>query len=278
MCDISKTKGAVFLLKVDKAIDYINNYKSAEHKYYASKRTRIDALTMKPLDIVTEILIIVMEHEGPQPIQGIAGRLGTILGYKDIFEGIQTASELISVVCFSDLYDIIPAKDSTTGSLMVKSNFSLEEKTKQFLANTKYLPPMLVEPLEIVDNRSCGYLTKTESIILGKMNHHDKPLALDVLNISNKIALSLDRSMLRFHEVSKKPLDSLEKVDNHRRMVNSSKVVYKELLEQGNKFYLTWRPDKRGRVYSQGYHVNLQSTSYKKAMINLHEKHLITGV
>jgi len=161
---------------------------------------------------------------------------------------------------------------------MVKANFSLEEKTKQFIANTKYLPPMLVPPREITSNRSCGYLTKTESVILGKMNHHDKPLALDVLNISNNIALSLDRSMLRFHEKSKKPLDSLEKIDNHRRMVNSSKVVYKELIEQGNKFFLTWRPDKRGRVYSQGYHVNLQSTSYKKALINLHEKHLITGV
>ena len=43
-------------------------------------------------------------------------------------------------------------------------------------------------------------------------------------------------------------------------------------------FYFTWKYDKRGRIYSQGYHVNIQSTSFKKSLINLHNKLVVTGV
>lgn len=280
LSDIVHARGRKFSISFEKAITLVDKYLSID-SYYNSKLLRIVKLKRdkwKAEELVMEVLIVVMEHEGAQPIQSAAGKIANILNYENIFDGIKTASELLATICYADLYDIIPAKNSKTGSLMVKSNFKLEEETLQFIANTKYLPPMITEPDEITCNTETGYLTQKQSIILGKQNHHDNFLALDAINIANSIALSLDRNMLRFNEVAKKPLDTPEKVANHRRMVNASKVVYKELITAGNKFYLTWRPDKRGRIYSQGYHVNLQSTSYKKAIINLHEKHLITGV
>lgn len=249
--------------------------------YYSSKAKRIEHLVgigLTNRELTLETLIIVMSIEGAQPIQSVAGKLATILNYEDTFDGIKTAAELISVISDSDIYDIIAANNSITGSLMVKSRFMLEEKTLQYIANTKYLPPMICTPKEIDSNFTSGYLTKDASVILGKGNHHNKYQALDALNIATNITLSLDMDMLRFEEKSKQHLNTPVKIANYRRLVTSSKIVYKELIEQGNKFNFDWRYDKRGRMYSQGYHVNIQATQYKKAIINLHEKHLIEGV
>jgi DNA-directed RNA polymerase len=43
-------------------------------------------------------------------------------------------------------------------------------------------------------------------------------------------------------------------------------------------FHLTHKVDKRGRIYSQGYHVNTQGAAFKKAMIELAKEELIEGV
>jgi len=50
------------------------------------------------------------------------------------------------------------------------------------------------------------------------------------------------------------------------------------MVSQGNEFYLTNKVDKRGRIYSQGYHINTQGTSFKKAMIDLAHEELVTGM
>ena len=64
-------------------------------------------------------------------------------------------------------------------------------------------------------------------------------------------------------------------MSNFLRLIISSRKVYQELLSYGNSFYLNWRFDKRGRMYSQGHEVNIQSTSYKKALINLTKREII---
>ena len=255
----------------------IKNY--IHGRYYKSKDIRIrhlkDNLIMK--DLVTDIMVIVMAEEGIQPIQSAASRLANTLDFENVFDGIKTASELLAVVCKTDMFDIIAANQSETGSLMIKSNYRLNDSTLQYIANTKYLPPLVCVPHAITSNSDNGYITKNESVILGKDNHHEEYQALDVLNTSQNIALSLDKETLEYEEVSKKPLDTPEKISNFLRIVVSSKQVYQDLLTHGNKFFFTWKYDKRGRVYSQGYHVNIQSTSFKKALINLNQKHLITG-
>ena len=39
--------------------------------------------------------------------------------------------------------------------------------------------------------------------------------------------------------------------------------------------FITHKFDKRGRIYSQGYHVHIQGTSYKKAILELHNKEMV---
>lgn len=268
--DISDT----LLIPIQKGVDALNLYLGGN--YYHSKNKRLEQLIDKPvLQLIMEVLILVLPVEGPQPIQGVAGQLAKYFIYEDLFDGIKTASEILVVLAETDLYDVICADSSDTGSIMIKSNYSLEEKTLQYIENTKYLPPMICIPDEITDNDISGYLTKSESVILGNGNHHHMPQALDVLNICNKMSLSLDPMILMYKELPKKTADTREKVEAHNRLVQASDETYEELLSQGNQFHLTWKYDKRGRIYSQGYHVNIQSTEYKKALINLTKKEII---
>lgn len=259
------------------SIEAIRKYTHGD--YYESKNKRIRYLrdTMQVTEIVTEIMIIILSVQGTQPIQAAASKLAHKLKFKDMWDGIRTASEILAVVCEADMFDIILAKNSETGSLMIESNFSLSDDTLLYLENTKYLPPMVCEPQPIVDNMSSGYLTKNESVILGAGNHHDDYQALDTLNIAQAVPLALNEYVFEMEETSKKPLDTDEKMRNFFRMVTSSRLVYHEMKRLGNRFFLTWKYDKRGRMYSQGYQINIQSTSFKKAIISLADKQVITG-
>ena len=250
---------------------------------YKSKQIRINHVNelihdkkVSVIDIVTEVILVVFQVEGISTIQSVCGQLSHLFQFEDIFDGIKTAAEILAVICESDLYDIIPAQDSETGSLLVESNYSLDEETKQYIAGTKYLPPMVCKPQYIQTNRDNAYLTISESFILGASNHHNEEINLTNLNLANSFALSLDENILQYEEESSKPLDTEEKKVNFERIRRGSREVYEELLDNGNQFYNTHKYCKRGREYTQGYHVHIQSTSYKKALINLHKKEVIS--
>jgi DNA-directed RNA polymerase len=68
----------------------------------------------------------------------------------------------------------------------------------------------------------------------------------------------------------KKRAKALDKYDR------SSKVVTKQVLSLGNEFYLTHKYDKRGRSYSQGYHINYQGNAWNKAVVCLADKEFVT--
>ena len=48
------------------------------------------------------------------------------------------------------------------------------------------------------------------------------------------------------------------------------------LVENGNRFYIPWGYDARGRFYTYGYYINPQGTSYQKAVLCLANKELIS--
>lgn len=266
------------------AIQLLDKYLMSDGGY-ASKNARIhhvcdliygDNPVLTKEDLITEIFLIVIQVEGIQTIQTVCGQLAPLLRFSDVFDAIKTAAEILAVVCDCDLYNIIAPADSETGTLTVSCNYSLDEETKQYMASTKYLPPMICKPSYITSNRDNAYLTVTESMILGHSNHHDEYINLDNLNLANSFALSLDENILQYEEESSKPLDTEEKRKNFERLRAGSREVYDELLDQGNKFHNTLRYCKRGREYTQGYHVHIQATSHKKALINLYKKEVIT--
>lgn len=261
--------------QIDIACEAINDHFSTNHlMWYPSKQQRWYLLRCMDItidDIVQELFITVLLTQRSN-IQGIIGNLVGLLEYKDPFDSVKLLSEIIAVVGKeTNMFDIILPEDSELGSLTVQANYELDEEIKQIIADTMYLPPMLCKPQHIYVNYDFDYLAKPSSKILGKHNHHDNKIALDVLNIINSVPLMLDEHILQYDEEPNKELDTIEKIEQFNRMAKSSRKVYDMMLQTGNRFYNTHKYDKRGRLYSQGYHVHIQSTDYKKSLISLAE-------
>ena len=255
---------------------------------YHSKELRKLAFSKAGLNVsefIDEVMLVVLGYNGEVPVQTVAGILAPHFKELDVFEGVKLVSELIGFMAEADVFDIyMPlAEEFEEVTLMIQTSYVLDDITLQELAELKYLPPMIVEPCKVHKhqrNYTNQYLTRSEHLVLGsgvnKCNQHDKSLAIDVINTASSQALSLDEFVLNKPETPNKPLDTLEKQEQFRLMAQTSRKVYGELHSLGNQFYLTYRFDKRGRLYSQGYHVNIQSTEYKKALINLAERIKVT--
>jgi hypothetical protein len=282
MKEIIQMDNNTFGDKIDTACQLIQNYMS--QKYFPSKDMRIAHLRELDLsidDIVYEILLIILPvasvPNGYLTIQSVAGRLAHVLKYPDIFDGVKTAAELVTIVCNSDLYDVIKPSASVTGSALVTCKYALSPEVVQYISDVKYLPPLICKPNEIRNNWDCGYLTAgAHEPIMLKGNTHRGKMPLDVINIRNNIQLSLEPRMLEIEEAPSKELDTPEKISNFMIMKESSKQVYQDLLIAGNGFYLTHRVDQRLRMYCQGYHCSYQSSKYKRSIIELTKKEILT--
>lgn len=241
--------------------------------YYPSKNLRYRQFVHYN-DIETVILETMIEvlqaKDGLVIFQQVTGKVSSYVQGMEHIPAIKTVSDIMGLMAQADLFDVIQPALAEEGVLMIQSHYSLDEPTLQKIANTKYLPPMIVQPQTVNSNKCMQYLTVKTSLIKKALNHHEEYLAYDVVNILQSYKLSLDLVVVNTEkELSKKPLDTLQKRENFQRMVNASKATYKEMIELGNSFYIPWSYDKRGRIYSDGYHINYQSTEFKKALINL---------
>lgn len=246
--------------------------------YYASKNKRIEYIKyINPQEIVLELFIVIMPCNNPTSIQKVVGALAPWFEYDDPFDGARTAAEIIGSCVNTRLYTIIEARNSEDGYINVQSQWLLEQQTLDFIEKSRYLNPMISMPEAWTSNKNGGYITSKNSVILGKNKHHDEKQALDVLNQLQDIKWSLDKRILALGEVSKKPLDTRDKIKSFTQLKRISETVYQEMIDQGNVFYFSWRMDFRGRIYSDGYYVNFQSNDFRKAMLEFTEKQLIEG-
>lgn len=262
--------------KILQGIELIEAYKAGQ--YYTSKMVRIAQL--KGLDVrelITDIFVGVAYFQREELFTSVTAQMAGRLRFSDKTEAITTVAEIMAVLCQTDAYDI--CKANRMASLMVISRIPLDEQLITFIEESQYLPPMVCEPLELMNNFSSGYLSHNDSLILGSGNHHDGDICLDVLNLINKVALQLDTQFLS--SVEEEPtfdLDTPEKIAQWNRFKKQSYQFYSLIANQGNQFYLTNKVDKRGRIYAQGYHISTQGTAFKKAAIELTHEEIIEGV
>lgn len=246
--------------------------------YYQSKMDRI--VELKVLNIYTlvaEIVIGTAYFQRPELFTSVVPQIASRLQFSDRIDSIRTVSELLAVLCETDLFDI--TKKSDQASLMLVSNIELDEELVRFIECSQILPPMICKPLKLVDNYSSGYLTHKESLLLGSNNYHNDDICLDVLNIMNSVCLKLDAKFIEY--VPEEPtftLDTGDKVRDWNNFVNQSEIFYKLLIDNDNKFYLTHKVDSRGRIYAHAYHVNTMGTAYKKASLEFYKEEIVTGI
>lgn len=267
-----------------------------DQQFYDSKAVRINHLKQLDLEkLVIEIFVGVCYVQEETPLVNVIGQLASRIGFDDKRDSIQTIAEVLAVLCETDVFEI--KKPHPKASLYIQSNIKFDEKLTNFINYSCYLPPLVCEPRELVNNRSTAYYThENDSLILGGgFNHHDGNICLDVLNSRNRVPLSLDVEFLC--TVEEEPTHDLNVIDtdedlsdwqiadmirkqkqNWARYKEQSYYFYSLMVNQGNRFYISNKVDKRGRMYACGYHITPQGTSFKKAMINLADKEQVSGV
>lgn len=265
-----------YMKLIDHGVSSINDYMNQD--YYSSKNLRIAQLrNLNMHTVVMEILVGIAYCQSPELFTSVTAKLASRLGFDDKTEAITTVAEITAVLCNTDLFDI--TKVNKYSSLMIVSNMKLSENLLTFINNSQYLPPLVVEPYKLENNFSSAYTTVSESLILGKGNHHNGDICLDVLDIANSVALTINTDFL--NKVDEEPtfeLDTVQKTTQWYRFKNQSQYFYQLMMNQGNKFYFNHKVDKRGRIYSCGYHIHSQGNSYKKAMLEFHKQEIVSGV
>lgn len=227
-----------------------------------------------PQGFVVELLVQMVLHRRAQP----SVLIGILCRY---FDGdLQaTATHLEAIVVNTELVNY----DMQIGVFIL--NFDVSNDVKALMQQYQYMPPMIVEPLEVTGNRGSGYLNDRGDSLLLKDNHHEGDLALDSINRFNRTTFSLNQRIIKGIRNTRKHLDKpkdgesfqdfRKRVEAFEKFERDCMFVFALLVNEGNRFHLTHKVDKRGRTYSQGYHVNYQGNDYSKAVIELADAELV---
>ena len=278
--------------KLNRGVEYVNSWLNKDHDIDRELRL----LAVRELDIKELVMQVVacisLECQKPMKLVSVASLCARHLGMSDKVEAIHTMAEIIAVLGETDLFD----NKKTKEGWIVISRVELDNEVTQYADNALYLPPLIIKPRKIRHNRDSGYITQRgESLILGFYeNHHDDNICLDVINTLNSNEYELDTDFINQYEeqwhreeLSTQEYEELSHADreiynmdekNWKKFQEQGKFFQTLMIHHGNSFYLCNKVDKRGRIYSSGYHVNVQGSSFKKAMVNFKHHEIPTGL
>lgn len=262
--------------KIDLGVLLVENLMNGS--YYESKEKRLKQLhSLNIRDLVNDIIVATCHFQVPELFVSAVSQLTHHLGFDDKEDAIKTTAELLAVLCETDLFDIV--KPSKFESLYLVSSVELPEDFLRYVENVGFLPPLVCEPKKLKTNYDSAYLTHKESVLLGPGNHHNGDACLDTLNIINSVPLKLATDFIStFPEEPQKERITQEQEQEWNNFRDRSLEMYSLIVSCGNKFWFNHRYDKRGRVYSTGYHIHTQGSPYKKASVELYNEEIVEGV
>lgn len=248
--------------------------------YYQSKQDRLAILsnhiTWYGMDSILVPLMATLIHTRTnQTIQQAVGYLANHLPHEDPFAAATTAAEILAL-CQDNFY-VIERHENRPATIRVNYWELIE---KQFLSvfdwinDTTFNLPMLEPPEWVTNNRSCGYHSFDEPLLLGRYTDHDSKLDYDNINILNQIEWVLDAEVLKEPERPSKPIETAQQHQQFLDMAAASQQIYPMFKDK--VFHFCWQYDSRGRSYSHGYHINFQSSEYKKALLNFNRYEELT--
>lgn len=248
--------------------------------YYESKNKRLEALRSsverRGMDWLLAALMATLIHtRTDQTIQQAVGYLANYLPHEDTFDAARTAGEILALC--QDTFYTIERRENKPAIVKVHYWNLIENKlTNAFdwINNTMFNLPLIEPPLPVKDNHHCGYHTLDEPLILGRFTEHDLKLDYENINTLNQIEWVLDPRVLAEAEQPSKPPQSAEQHQQFLDMAVASKHVYNYFKDK--VFWLAWQYDSRGRSYSHGYHINLQASQYKKALLSFNRYEVLT--
>ena len=262
--------------KITQGVQLLSKWRAGD--YYTSKNARLAQIQDLELsELVTEFFVSIAYVQREELFTSVSAQLASKLGFSDKPEALTTIAEMLAVLCETDAFDII--KPNPQASLSLCSRLDLSEQLREYIENATFLPPMVCPPNYVDNNRKSGYLTHNDSLVLGRGNHHEGDLCLDIINLQNQIPLQLDKQFLcSFNAAPKHALDTAEQIEQWHLFQKQSYKFFTLLVQQGNRMYLTHKVDKRGRLYSVGYHITTQGSAFQKAMLELADEEIVEGV
>lgn len=198
------------------------------------------------MNVVHKLYCELLTTRKPIAYQSLAIQLGFAAGLEDTpAEAFEYGSKCLLNLREIGLFEIRKAR-----GLSIKSCYKLEDSVLAEINAPDYT----------------WYTPKQkrqgDEVILGRGNNHHRKQAIDVLNTLQNIKFTLDYDILTQFE------------DNELFNTDHFQAVSAGLL--GGPFQFEWKYDKRGRSYSTGYDIQLQGNEYKKALISLHNKEVVT--
>lgn len=156
---------------------------------------------------------------------------------------------------------------------IVTSKYKLTGDIVDYINLRMYIPPQIEPPREWINNTNGGYQSFDSHIQLGKFPQ-DVDQALDVINYLQNIPLKLDNYIINMEIESNKVMNgnALTQFLKFKEQVKKLYAQYKNRV-----FYFIVKFDKRGRMYTCGYHINIQGQGFQKAAISLANTYYITG-
>jgi hypothetical protein len=261
--------------------------KALENGFYKSKNLRLQALTPwieeHGLDhlmilILSATLAPTMMGQQTCTYQQAVGYLAPHMPHDDPFDAAKTAAELIAIGSSGTyIYQVLPQGAGNLTLIQVRATPIIAEALSpavDWINNTGYNPPLVEAPKAVLNNRSCGYHTFEEPLLLGgKFTRHDMPLNLAAINSLNGIQWVFDDEVLKEQDVVPPDFNYASQQTKEGYLLQCANVV--KLLGD-RPFWLAWQYDSRGRMYSHGYHVNFQSYEYRKAMLSFNKYEVLT--
>ena len=248
------------LKDIETAMDNLWKYSCKQYSY-ASKNRRIrewDPTEEECYAILCHILTGVFTNPQGMTYQAMIGYIAGGIGCADPLDRAKCAAEVIAIAFKSGLVVITKVSDDT---FMVTTEYVLKEDMpvpQKHRPEFKQPEPSLFNP--ILGNR---------------FKQHDKDICVDHIERMNAIPLSLEFRVIDALEETVKSGETPEQVTAAEDFLRRSKEMYQMVADQGNQFWLKHNMDTRGRSYCEGYLVNYQGSSYKKAIVCLANKEIV---
>ena len=248
--------------------------------YYQSKQDRLavlaNHLSWYGMDAVLVPLMATLIHSRTnQTIQQAVGYLANHMPHEDPFSAALTASEILAL-CQAGFYTI-ERHENSPATIRVHYWDLIERRLLSvfdWINDTTFNLPLIEPPIPVKDNRHCGYHTLEEPLILGRYTEHDYKQDYENINILNGIEWVLDAEVLQEPERPSKPIETAQQHQQFMDMAAASQQIYPMFKDR--VFWFAWQYDSRGRSYSHGYHINFQSSEYKKALLNFNRYEVLT--
>jgi hypothetical protein len=232
-------------------------------KRYESKDKLVSLVTDFDKLAISLIFTTLMMKENT--IQSYIGHFASQIHFDtpDSYDKVKLAAWIIGG-CNGIIYDINKPRLGSLETYTITPKINISNELSSKLARAFFLPPSDEVLLDWTNKYNGGYEFDKNYAILGdKFNAHDMPIDLQTLNILQDVRYKLTDTTLT------PELPDEEWGDEALKAFKLSQIQARKVLTEykDKEFRFVWQFDKRGRVYSKGYDINVQGNTYRKASL-----------